>query len=315
MDKTTAYDIFEQYYQALQQQEQAVLPDERLAILDRMERDLTDQGIIPIGIGEIAQFNTDHATYAAILRGDAVTIGGEIASRGQGVTVKGMPKGVQFGLLGLVFLLPVLLSVGLVFWRSGSGTAVDMTPTAATTAMAAAESPTTTPTETVRPTMPPPVVITMTPSGPTPTPLPISGLRGAVAELGNDPASVEVAGESFILAVGTTSNGIWLPKGAEWLDGSILRRVIAVPYSPQLAAKLEVATGDIRLRLRSGEVVSYRIEEIGRYRRNEIEILAGDSPSIVIILAGEEGDERLVLVGRLPVLETVGQTEEVMVSE
>lgn len=298
VDRHTANLTFDQYFQALATQQQAVLPDERLAVLEQMERELTQQGVVPIGEGEIAEFNVDNPTYAAILRGDAVTVGGEPITQKRG-GIQSLPIAGKIGLLLAVFLIPVLLFGVLIVRRSQRAAsevepvAALITPTlAATTTLDTTETPLPTPNLIIEEPTPTPTI--------TPTPLPITALRGEVAPDGSDPASIEVAGEAFILAVGTMNNGIWQPRGAEWLQGSRLRRVIAIPHSPALATKLNHLTpsiDNVQLRLRSGEVIGYTIRDIGRYRRDQIETLAGGSPSIAVVLSGEEGDTRTVIVG------------------
>lgn len=303
MDKTTTTPIFEAYYHELLQRAQAVLPDERLAILAQMEQELLQEGIIPIGPGEVAQFNTSHPTYAAILRGDTVSIGGQAISSTRRQGVAGLPIAARVGILAAVFLLPLLFFIGLILLRSRE----DATPPIMAGGVFERVTPTAAPSLT--PTLPPPPVITFAATAPTPTPLPITALRGTVAEGGSDPASVEVVGEAFILSVGQPHNGIWLPQGAEWLEGSEVRRVIAIPYQADLMPKLETAVGLIKLRLRNGEIVEYQVTQVGRYRRDQIEVMADTAPSLILIVYGEGGDERLVIIG------TAVQTKEVVLQE
>lgn len=299
IDRITASATFERYFQSLATQQGAVLPDERLAILQQMERELTEQGILPISEGEIAEFNVSNPTYAAILRGDEVTISGQSVSH-QKRRIDELPLPSKFSLLLIAFLLPVGVFVGLSMARSSDSAEIVPAVSPATTitptmAIASAATPTK--------TLPAPEIIvrqpTITPM-PSLTPLPLTELRGSAAPQSTDPASLQLAGDSFILSVGTTNNGIWLPRGAEWLEGSTLRRVIAIPFSQPVSSKINdliPAVDSVQLRLRSGEVVHYVVREIGRYRRDQIETLASGSPSIAIVLYGEEGDMRTVVVG------------------
>jgi hypothetical protein len=124
--------------------------------------------------------------------------------------------------------------------------------------------------------------------------------RGHVAEAGNDPASLELAGFAYILTTGNVQNGLWEPRGAEWLQGTELRRVVTVPYEADLLAALfEMSAQEtLRLRLRSGEIVAYRLAEVTRVSQTEIDILAAPYPSLAIILYGEEDtDARWVVIG------------------
>ena len=85
-----------------------------------------------------------------------------------------------------------------------------------------------------------------------------------VARGPNDPVSVEFGGVAYELTRSKLENGEWSPVLAEWLDGSELRRVVAVPYSQEVGqAVARLKYGDIlRLRLSSSEVVEYRLVDI-----------------------------------------------------
>ena len=129
----------------------------------------------------------------------------------------------------------------------------------------------------------------------------VSGGEWGWASLGEDvnaPASVEFAGYSFGLSVSALRSGVWEPKGPEYLAGAELRRVVAVPYTDELnaAASRIVAGTDIRLRLRSGEMVAYRVTAVKRVRLNEIELLTDKTPSLVIVLYGERSTERTAII-------------------
>jgi hypothetical protein len=56
--------------------------------------------------------------------------------------------------------------------------------------------------------------------------------------------------------------------------------------------------GDIlRLRLTSSEVVEYKLVDIARLQRHQIEVLSSLSPSLTIILHSEHSGERYMLIG------------------
>jgi hypothetical protein len=154
-----------------------------------------------------------------------------------------------------------------------------------------------TPTPEVTPTLVPPEIIIVTP---TPFPALQINERGNVAGEGNDPASLEVAGFAYILTTGNVNNGLWEPRGAEWLQGTTLRRVITVPYDEALLQALfsMPAQETIKLRLRSGEIVQYTLQEVARVGQTEIDVLSAPYPSLAIVLYGEEAsDTRWVVIG------------------
>lgn len=306
MDKNSATPIFEDYFRYRLTAAEAVLPDEQLAVIRQMRHDLMERGLIPLGIGEVAQFNITHPTYAAILRGESVTVGGTAIQTGRGFNLQNLSTPAKVGLLSSAFLIPIL-ALGLVFTAAKTP---EVTPTLV--AISTTEMPlitTETPetempliTATFEGILPPPQIITptLTPP-PAATPAPLANVRGQVAPGGFDPASVEIAGESFILSIGQTQNGVWVPRGPEWLLNSIVRPVIALPYSTLLAAKLQQLELDspILLRLRSGKVVTYALSEVAHYGRDQIETLAPHTPSIVLFLYGQSGNERLVISGQI----------------
>jgi hypothetical protein len=120
-----------------------------------------------------------------------------------------------------------------------------------------------------------------------------------VARGPNDPVSVEFGGVAYELTRSKLENGEWSPVLAEWLDGTELRRVVAVPFSQEVGqAVARLKYGDIlRLRLGSSEVVEYRLVDIARLKRHQIEVLSSLSPSLAIVLHSERASERYVLIG------------------
>ena len=90
----------------------------------------------------------------------------------------------------------------------------------------------------------------------------------------------------------------WQPAVAEWLPGTALRRVIAIPYTQEVGKAVAQLIYDapLSLRLLSGEVVVYHMREVQRPQRHEIEILNALTPSLVVILHGERAGQRWVLV-------------------
>ena len=75
--------------------------------------------------------------------------------------------------------------------------------------------------------------------------------------------------------------------------------MVAVPFSQEVGqAVARLKYGDIlRLRLGSSEVVEYRLVDIARLKRHQIEVLSSLSPSLAIVLHSERASERYVLIG------------------
>lgn len=294
----------------------AITPGQKIQVVAALRRETHELGRVPLPGGPVRVDVSNDAVQAA-LHGRAVSVDGQMV-RGQKTGIasaEGLARlgnGPKVAILAGIFLLPLLLVIGFVFVRGRATAAAAATPTAvaATTASQVLLSSIDEPTPTATPTAVPP---SATPDLPTPlptpliiivTPTPFPALqiheRGNVAESGNDPASLELAGFAYILTTGTVSNGLWQPRGAEWLEGTQLRRVVAVPYDENLLAALFAAAGPIRLRLRSGEIVTYDLAEVARVSRTEIDSLISPRPSIAIVLYGEEtgaGDTRWVVIG------------------
>ena len=254
----------------------------------------------------------DHELVRAALEGRRVSMGGTTiesaaTSASYSERMEALPTPAKVGLLALIGLAPLLFILLFMGFLGGDAEAAEA-PTVTTTVEA---SPTAT--ELVEVTPAEDVVVVVTPSAapvlPTATPYAIAlgVVGGEAARSANDPASIEVAGYTWVLAAGEVLNGQWLPVGAEWLAGTELRRVVAVPYEADVAEAVSNLRGGevLRLRLRSGEIVKYRIADVRRQQRQEIEVLAERSPSLVLLLHSEPSAERWVVVA-----EAVQQPQE-----
>ena len=299
MDKATR-EAFEAYLNRRIADAQAVTPGQQLEVVRRLREEAHKEGRVPMPSGTVYRLPTDHPAVRAVLEGKPVSMGGRTKAagkrRGESSRVEGMSNVAKLGILAAIVLVPILLALGwITLRRAGSAEEPVSLPELPEEEV---------PVATIVPTSPPTVWIT--PTGvatatlsPTPTPYALSLGLDEAAPGGNDPASVEFAGYSFVLGEGRADGGIWNPAGAEWLAGTELRRVIAVPYSADLAnAVSRMRPGEkVRLRLRSGEVVEYTVDEIRRIKRHEIEVLSEREPSIAIVLFGERSGERWVIVG------------------
>lgn len=129
---------------------------------------------------------------------------------------------------------------------------------------------------------------------------------GVPADDANAPVSLEVKGRLFVLEQGQVADktGTWNPQGAEWLNGTEVRRVIALPQAQ--VADLPIQPGDdLTLRTRNGRVVIYPVTQILHLTMNQIETFMSLSPSIIVTLFdpatanSADNPQRLALIGEL----------------
>jgi hypothetical protein len=272
---------FWHYYRKRLQEAGAITPGQKHAVLDDMERELYTEGRVPIVSGVVKQDVNSPAVRAA-LEGREVVLGGTAVTAaprtGHG---RQAPR-----LLALAGILIGMCALGwwLVVGRTSEAASAVAIPTPSVTASVA-------------------LTPGVTPTGdglPTATPYALALTTGSAARSESDPASLELAGFSYVLGVGTVNNGEWLPQAAEWLEASTLHRVIAVPWEPNLVNAIATLNPEtlITLRLRSGELVSYRLEAVMRVQRQQIEVLTGRRPGLSIVLYGEPSDQRTVITAR-----------------
>lgn len=300
MDEKTQRETFEQYFRWRAGQAGAITLGQKLNLVRQLRRQAHETGEFPLGPYSVAQLTPTDPQVQAVLAGESVSVGGErVAEQRQGLA--GMSAGVKIGIAALAVVLMVGLYFGIMQFAGRRRRGEDAIPIPTATVVGLPATQTHTTTAIVATPSPTPVLTAAFSITSTVTPTPYTLALGLVeaAEGGNDPASVEWSGFSFVLSEGEARNGVWQPAGAEWLAGTELRRVVAVPYSPDLAnaaARLrEGAT--IHLRLRSGEVVEYRVTEVKRVARHQIEVLTGRTPSIAVVLYGERTGERTVVLG------------------
>jgi len=113
-----------------------------------------------------------------------------------------------------------------------------------------------------------------------------------------EPVNVELAGVSFALSTSSpVTGGQWLPAGAEWLIGTDLRRVIALPYSDSTRDTIEAMrpADIIRVKLASGDVIEYAFVQVERLGVQRTDVLTSMEPSLVIILYGDAASDRYVV--------------------
>lgn len=281
--------VFENYANARFAETGATLPHEKLAIIRQLRNELHGRGAEP-GIGEIPldvdadgdgvpdvfTFNVQHETYGRLLRGEKISVGSTPVKQ-----KRSQSQQIALFAIGSVALISLVTAV--LFLTKPKPVAAVIEPTA-----------------TLEPTAEPTIAPTAIPT-PLPTAEPVADVQGEVSLSPADPVSIELGGEVFLTSVGSVGgDGAWKPRtdSAEWLEGTAIRRVFAVPYSDRLSDTLfNEDVAPIAVRLRNGDTVVYEQVKAQIVRRDQIEWLQGRSPSVVVVLYTDEGDQRIVVTG------------------
>ncbi|NUM48751.1 MAG: hypothetical protein HUU38_28930 [Anaerolineales bacterium] len=279
--------LFESYFQQQVERENAFSLGDKVRLVDRLYQDASENGLVPIAPGQVARVPAQSPRVQAILAGKEIALGGKTI-QGQATLQQKMatlPPVQKLLILFLVFTVP-----GIGLW--GFGRYQD------STALAFTETPTITATQTVTPTRTPRPENALA----TPTPYALVLDNAAVPKQPHDPVSISFANVAFTLGVAQLDEGAWQPAVAEWLPGTELRRVVAVPYTLEVGNAVATLTygSEITLRLLSGEVVVYRLVDIQRMQRHAIEVLNALAPSLVMILHGERAGQRWLLLAEAP---------------
>jgi hypothetical protein len=280
-------ELFTKYFDQLAAQRGCFSVQDKLGLQRELREAASIQGVVPISMSQLARVQVSDPRVQAILNGQEVSLGGVmIKSEAQNSRQRlaEMGNGQKLIIILAVMLLPILLFVGFLAIRTKTKKPEPVTPTLTLT-------PTILPSATPTPT---------SPVAPTATPFALVLKNDSKDAQGpNDPVSIEFGGVAFELTRSKLEDGEWRPVLAEWLDGTELRRVIAVPFSQEVGQAVErLKYGDIlRLRLASSEVAEYRLVDIARLKRHQIEVLSSLSPSLAVILHSERASERYVLIG------------------
>jgi hypothetical protein len=109
------------------------------------------------------------------------------------------------------------------------------------------------------------------------------------------PAGVILPGGwHFQLERSTMDGNQWKPKQSEWLEGTELRRVVALPWNRQTEAVVRsFQAGDmIDLELSNADTIAYTVERIEQVSVADNSIYSGNTSSLVIILYPQDGKEQ-----------------------
>jgi hypothetical protein len=266
-DRTT----FEQYLDFRIDRAQALTPGKKLALVEELLAE-AHQGRVPVSRDTVARVPVDSRSVQAVLAGEPVSMGqARMQARSDGAAailtrVQELSVGARLGIMVAIVAIFGLLGFWGFSWLGGGQEA-----------SAAGE-------------------LTPTPQG-----TPATGVVLNETDPGNggsDPASLQVGATSFVLGRGKLDDGAWEPVQAEWLEDTQVRRVVAIPID---LLKEQIQRDDIlRLRLRNGFSVPYRVVEISQVQRTQIEVLSSLEPSLVVILFDETAaSTRQVVIARL----------------
>lgn len=276
--------IFNAYFQELCKRSDAFTPAAQVALLDELYERAVTAGQVPIAVDKTAQVPPNDPRVQAIIAGREVSVAGHsLEDNSLSGRMSALPPAQKFAVLAGMLLGVLVVVIGLLALRSRSqASAAAVTPLPTFAAFTETATPTDEPED----------------GEPTATPYSVVLDSAKVPEGDYDPVSIEFSGQTFILRLSQMGDGVWSPGVAEWLKDTALRRVVAVPFSQQVGEAVARMTyaDPIYLRLNSGEVVEYRLVEILRLKRHQIEVFSEPRPSLVVILHGERAAERWALI-------------------
>jgi hypothetical protein len=107
-------------------------------------------------------------------------------------------------------------------------------------------------------------------------------------------------GLNFNLAKGTLKDGVWDPRGPEWLEGTEICRWVAIPWSRQLEAAVRTMNQEdvIELHMSNNDKLSYTVESIQELTPAELQEMDSSSPCLALILAKQDSEKRWVAIAR-----------------
>ena len=282
-------EVFERYLQYRFQKAGAVTAGQRLEVLQQI-KDEARKGMVPLDESSVATLDLNDPAVQAVLRGESVSMGGQTLRKK--APIFAMPKTsenrTKFLVLAAVLVIPILAAVLFMSARKASRIA----------ALEASYTPTSLPTVYV-----PPTEVIASPTLETPSDQVLYSSGKAAGEP-TAPASIEIAGRRFVVLEGEVDNssGIWQPAGVEWLRGTVVRKVFAIPQ--EMIEGIALTSGDpIQVRYRNGYTVTYALTQSTQVIVDQIELLRSNKPSIVILVytGNLEDPYRTLLIGEVPV--------------
>jgi len=294
-------EVFERYLQYRFQQAGAVTAGQRLEVLNEIKGEARS-GMVPLDEHSVATLDVSEPSVQAVLRGESVSVGGKTlrpsAKRFALPSINGTLGKIL--ILLAIFFIPILLGlmyIGSKKSAAAKGISTDLTATALAQ-----------PTQTTAPE----AAATSAPATPeTPTPVPTVTLvpnqvqysEGKAAEDPTSPASIEIGGRRLVVLQGEIDkkSGVWEPSGVEWLQGTAVRKVFAIPMEMMEGASISI--GDpISVRYRNGYTATYAVTTSEHVVVDQIEILRANKPSIAVLMYSGNMDDpyRTVIFGEIP---------------
>jgi hypothetical protein len=129
---------------------------------------------------------------------------------------------------------------------------------------------------------------------PPPTAIPMEGMPY--------PTGVRMTGGWFFyLQPSTIQDGRWEPVTSEWLNGSELRRIVALPWTRQLEVVVQsLIPGDtIELHMSNGDILTFLVEETTQVDRSDVSIFTSNTPSLALVLYKQEENNRWVVISNM----------------
>jgi hypothetical protein len=105
-------------------------------------------------------------------------------------------------------------------------------------------------------------------------------------------------GWSFQVGSGMMVDGKWSPTKSEWLVGTEIRRVIAIPWNKQIEAVVHsFERGDqIELQMSNGDKLIYQVDTVISVPVTDSSVLYDTKPSLAIVLIQPDNPNRWVVI-------------------
>ena len=112
------------------------------------------------------------------------------------------------------------------------------------------------------------------------------------------PIGIQITGGwYFPLSKNTIVDGRWKPKGAEWLQGSDIRRIVALPWNKQLeaAVKTLVSGDEIDITFSNNEHIVYVISKVELLPVDQVNPGGETNPSLLVLLYNADSPDRWLI--------------------
>ena len=298
--------FFDAYLKYRYNRANALTPGQQLEVVRQLRREAQEEGRVPLSETTTAVLPVHDPRVQAILRGEPITLGKAQISRPtnklgeRNMDIQSWPLWSKIVLLLAIPAIVFVVGFFLLKPSNKSETApVAMSETPTVTVPAIASTAVFSSPGYGGQNASVTLVPTATPT-PVPTPTPMAAvpenLHPASEPLGV--TTVEIAGNRFVLsAAGVDSQGLWTPQGPEWLSGTLVRPVVAIPASMLDVGILRPGL-PIVVRRRSGQTWTYTIDSVMEVARTQTEVIHQDRPGVVVVLVPPEpGEQRTVILG------------------